>query len=40
MEMKDGFAKFKNFNRAIKIPFVVYADFEAITKEVSGGKKT
>ena len=29
--------RFKNFNREMKIPFVVYADFESIVEKVSSG---
>lgn len=28
--------KFKNHNRSIRVPFVVYAEFEAYTKPISG----
>ena len=29
--------KFQNYNKQIKTPFVIYADFEALIKNVSCG---
>ena len=34
MPKEGSFISFKNFHRSIKVPFVVYADFEAFTEEV------
>ena len=38
MPKEGSFISFKNFHRSIKVPFVVYADFEAFTEEVSSCK--
>ena len=35
MPEKGDFIAFKDRNRSIKVPFVVYADFEAFTEEIS-----
>ena len=35
MPEKGSFISFNNHNRSIKVPFVVYADFEAFTEEIS-----
>ena len=32
MSKKDEFVKFKNYERKIKSPFLIYADFESISK--------
>ena len=32
---KDAVVEFKNFDKQYKAPFVIYADFEALTKPVS-----
>ena len=37
MPKKGETCRFKNFNREMKIPFVVYADFESIVEKVSSG---
>ena len=29
------FLKFKNYKRAMRVPFVIYADFECYTKKIS-----
>ena len=34
MPEKGSILKFNNFHRQLPVPFVIYADFEAITKEV------
>ena len=38
IEMKEGTVRFKNYNRSMKVPFVIYADFEAVNKKVSKTK--
>ena len=38
--MKEGIVKFKNFNRSMEVPFVVYADFEALNTAVKPLSKT
>ena len=38
MPKEGSFISFKNFHRSIKVPFVVYADFEAFTEEISSCK--
>ena len=38
IEMKEGTVRFKNYNRSMKVPFVIYADFEAVNKKVSETK--
>ena len=35
MPEKGSFISFIHHNRSIKVPFVVYADFEAFTEEIS-----
>ena len=35
MPEKGSLISFNHHNRSIKIPFVVYADFEAFTEEIS-----
>lgn len=35
IEIPKGNLQFKNHNRMIKVPFVVYADFEAIVKPIN-----
>ena len=32
----DNILKFNNFHKQLPVPFVIYADFEAITKKVQG----
>ena len=32
--------KFNNFHNQLPVPFVIYADFEAITKKVQGCKRS
>jgi len=34
----DNIIKFKNYNRQLRAPFVIYADFEAITEKVDSCK--
>ena len=36
MPEKGSKIKFKNHNRVIRVPFVVYADFEALVKPIQG----
>ena len=38
--LKKPILEFQHYNRSIKVPFVIYADFEAFTKKVNsiGGK--
>ena len=36
MPDEDRMLKFKNQNHSIRVPFVVYADYEAFTKSISG----
>ena len=33
---EENILKFNNFHKQLPVPFVIYADFEAITKEVQG----
>ena len=37
-EKGKNILKFNNFHKQQKVPFVIYADFEAITEKISGGK--
>ena len=39
MPKKGGYVKFKNFERKIKSPFIIYADFESIRVSEDNGKK-
>ena len=32
----ENILKFNNFQQQLPVPFVIYADFEAITKKVQG----
>ena len=36
----ENILKFKNFHKQLPVPFVIYADFEAITKKVQGCKQS
>ena len=36
----DNILKFDNFHKQLPVPFVIYADFEAITKKVQGCKQS
>ena len=36
----ENILKFNNFHRQLPVPFVIYADFEAITKKVQGCKQS
>ena len=38
MPSKDSKVKFTNFHKQLPIPFVIYADFEAITENIHGCK--
>ena len=33
---KDEYVKFKNYERKMKSPFIIYADFESLVKEDNG----
>ena len=33
---RENILKFNNFHKQLPVPFVIYADFEAITKKVQG----
>ena len=35
----ENILKFNNFHKQLPVPFVMYADFEAITKKVQGCKQ-
>ena len=37
-EKGDNIPKYNNFHKQLPVPFVIYADFEAITKKVQGCK--
>ena len=32
----DNILKFNNFHKQLQVPFVIYADFEAITEKING----
>ena len=36
MPKKGSFVKFENYHKQLPIPFVIYADFEAITEKIQG----
>ena len=36
----ENVLKFNNFHKQLPVPFVIYADFEAITKKVQGCKQS
>ena len=36
----DNILKFNNFHKQLSVPFVIFADFEAITKKVQGCKQS
>ena len=36
----ENILKFNNFHKQLPVPFVIYADFEAITKKVQGCKQS
>ena len=36
MPDKGSLIKFKNHNRSIRVPFIVYADFEALVEPING----
>ena len=36
----ENVLKFNNFHKQLPVPFVIYADFEAITKKVQGSKQS
>ena len=35
-KQRENILKFNNFHKQLPVPFVIYADFEAITKKVQG----
>ena len=37
---KNDILKFNNFHRKMKVPFVIYADFETIIKKIDDASKT
>ena len=39
MPKKSEYIKFKNYERQIKSPFIIYADFESILVPENNGKK-
>ena len=40
MSKKGEYVKFKNFERKIKSPFIIYADFESILQPEDNESKT
>ena len=36
----EDILKFNNFHKQLPVPFVIYADFEAVTKKVQGSKQS
>ena len=40
LKQGDNILKFNNFHKQLPVPFVIYADFEAITKKVQGCKQS
>ena len=36
MPKADDMVHFRNYHKQLPVPFVIYADFEAITKKVYG----
>ena len=36
----ENILKFNNFHKQLSVPFIIYADFEAITKKVQGCKQS
>ena len=36
LKQGENILKFNNFHKQLPVPFVIYADFEAITKKVQG----
>ena len=39
MPEKNTFVKFENFHKQLPVPFVIYADFEAITQKIDSCQK-
>ena len=35
-QKENNTLKFQNFHKQMSVPFVIYADFEAITEKISG----
>ena len=40
MPEKGTFIKFKNYNRSIEVPFIVYADFESFIQSINKWSRT
>ena len=40
MKKGENILRFNNFHKQLPVPFVIYADFEAITKKVQGCKQS
>lgn len=40
MPPADSVLEYKNFHKQLDVPFVIYADFEAITEKVEGPRVT
>ena len=40
MKKGENMLRFNNFHKQLPVPFVIYADFEAITKKVQGCKQS
>ena len=38
MPEKDNILKFNNFHKQLPVPFLIYADFEAITEQIHGSQ--
>ena len=39
-KQSENILKFNNFHKQLSVPFIIYADFEAITKKVQGCKQS
>ena len=39
MPKKDNYARFKNYERKLKLPFMIYGDFESILIPEDNGKQ-
>ena len=37
-QKENNTLKFQNFHKQMPVPFVIYADFEAITEKISGSQ--
>lgn len=38
MPAEGSLVEFKNHNRSIRVPFIIYADFESLIKPISGAE--